>query len=334
MRGLLGRHGEAGSAARAVASATSRISGRALRALALLVVCGPLNILLATSTAGAQDLEPRAYANTPVGLNFLLSGYVYQEGDIATDPALPLEDAEVRAHSALLAYARSFGLLGKSAKVDVILPYSWVSGSARFLGEPNQRKIDGFADPRFRLSVNFYGAPALSLEHFAGYEQDVILGVSFQFAAPLGQYDPDKLVNVGSNRWAFKPEIGISKAIGPLILELAPSIVFYTDNDDFLGGKVREQDPLYAIQAHAVYRFAEALWGALDGTYYGGGKTTIDGVENDDRQSNTRVGATLALSVTRHNSIKLYVSKGASTRIGGDFLTTGLAWQLRWGGGL
>ncbi len=198
---------------------------------------------VATSTATAQDLEPRAYTNTPIGLNFLLAGYVYQEGEVATDPSLPFDDASLHVHSAVLAYARSLSLLGKSAKVDIIVPYSWLDGSATFQGESVERIVDGFADPRFRLSVNLYGAPALALDEFANYRQDVIVGVSLQFSPPLGQYDPDKLVNIGSNRWTFKPEIGISKAFGPLILEVAPSMILYTDNDDFLGDKVREQDP-------------------------------------------------------------------------------------------
>ncbi len=334
MRGVPWRHQDEAGTAGAIGAMTRVIVERTLRGLSVLAVGPSLALWLVASTAGAQDLEPRVYANTPVGLNFLLTGYVYQKGDVVTDASLPLENAQIHVHSTFLAYARSFGLLGKSAKVDVVLPYSWASGSATFLGEPHQRKIDGLGDPRFRLSVNLYGAPALSLEDFASYRQNLILGLSFQIIAPLGQYDSDKLLNIGNNRWAFKPEIGVSKALGPLVLELAPSVVVYTDNDDFLGGKVREQDPLYAIQAHAIYRFSEALWAAVDGTYYGGGKTTIDGVENDDRQSNTRIGATLVLSVSRRHSIKLYASRGVSTRFGGDFNAVGVAWQLRWGGGL
>jgi hypothetical protein len=318
----------------AIAGERCLTASGALRVFAFLLLGVPPAAWVATSTAFAQDLEPRSYTNTPVGVNFLLAGYAYQEGDVATDPSLPLEDAQVHVHSALVAYARSFGLFGKSAKVDLVVPYSWLSGSATFQGRPQERTVDGFADPRLRFSVNLYGAPALTLEDFASYQQDVIVGVSMQIAAPLGQYDSDKAVNIGSNRWAFKPEIGVSKALGPLILELAPSITFYTDNDEFLGDKTRGQGPLYSVQAHAVYRFGNALWGALDGTYYGGGTTTIDGAENDDRQSNARLGATLALSVSRYHSIKLYASKAVATRIGGDFDIVGLALQYRWGGGL
>ena len=298
----------------------------------LLAVAGALILLPLGATA--QDLEPRAYTNTPVGLNFVLTAYGYQTGDVITDASLPIEDAEVDVHTTLLAYARSFGLLGKSAKFDVILPYGWASGSARVLGREHGREVDGFADPRVRVSVNLLGAPALSLAEFAGYHQDFILGVTFSMWAPLGQYDDDKLLNLGNNRWAFKPEIGLSKALGPLILELAPAVIFFTDNDEFLGDNVRQQDPIYGVQGHAVYRFGEAFWAALDGTYYGGGETTIAGLKNDDRQSNLRVGATLALSVNRHNSLKLYASTNVITRFGGDYDAIGMAWQLRWGGGL
>ncbi len=293
-----------------------------------------LALWMVPAVAGAQELEPRSYSNTPIGINFLIAGYAYQQGDVATDPALPLEDAEVDVHSAVLAYARSFALFGQSAKADVIVPYGWLSGSATFQGRPETRDVDGFADPRFRISLNLYGAPALTLEEFPAYEQDVIIGVSVQMAAPLGQYDEKRAVNLGSNRWVLKPEIGISKAFGALTLELAPSVAVFTANDDFLNGRRREQDPVYAIQGHVIYRFGAPLWGSVDGTYYGGGRTTVDGVENDDRQSNARVGVTLALSVTRNHSIKLYASKAVATRIGGDFDLLGLALQYRWGGGL
>lgn len=284
--------------------------------------------------AGAQELEPRSYSNTPVGMNFLIAGYAYQEGDVVTDPSLPLEDANVTAHTAVLAYARSFGLFGRSGKVDVIVPYSWVDGTATVRGEPEERIVDGFNDPRLRVSYNFYGAPALTLPAFLEWEQDLVIGASFQMTLPLGQYDEDRLVNIGTNRWSIKPELGISKTLGPVTLEVAPSVTYYTDNGDFFGGTTRRQAPRYAVQGHVIYRFGAPLWGSLDGTYYGGGRTSIDGTENDDEQSNARVGITLALSVTRHHSVKLYGSKAVATKLGGDFDLVGLALQYRWGGGL
>lgn len=291
-------------------------------------------ILAAASTATrAQDLEPRLYANTPVGLNFLIAGYVYSHGGLATDPALPLKDADLQINAAILAYARSLDISGQSAKFDVVLPVANISGTATFAGEPKERDITGMGDPRFRFSFNFYGAPALSLKEFAGYEQDVIVGASVQVSVPMGQYDSNKLVNVGTNRWSVKPEIGMSKELGKLTLELNGSATYFTDNDNFLGGQTRQQDPIYAVQGHVIYNFNGGIWAALDATYYWGGQTTVDGVTGNDLQRNSRGGVTVALPVSRYNSVKLYASTGVSTRTGSDFDTFGIAWQTRWGGG-
>jgi hypothetical protein len=267
-------------------------------------------------------------------MNFLIAGYGFAEGGVEADPSVPLEEAHVRTNITVLAYARSLDIWGMSGKFDVILPYAWASGHATFAGVSRERSISGFADPRFRFSVNFYGAPALTMQQFASYEQDLIIGGSIQVTAPLGQYDGSKLLNIGTNRWAIRPELGISKAFGPLTLELATDITFYTDNDNFFGGHKLEQDPIYSIQGHLVYRFRSGIWVALDGNYYAGGRTTNDGVRGNDLQQNSRTGITVALPVNRHNSVKLYASTGVSTRTGSSFDAIGIAWQYRWGGGL
>src|SRR5262249_62000708 len=172
---------------------------------------------------------------------------------------------------------RSVGVWGRAGKLDVLLPYAWLSGSAKVAGTPVARDVSGLGDPRARLSLLVYGGPALTLEQFADYEPDLLVGVSLAVTAPLGQYDSDKLVNLGTNRWSFKPEIGISKAFGPLTLEFAPGVTFYTDNDDFFGGRKLQRDPLYGVQTHVIYHTRFGLWAAIDATYYGGGRTTVNG---------------------------------------------------------
>lgn len=284
--------------------------------------------------ASAQELEPRSYTNTPVGMNFLIAGYSYTDGSVSFDPSLPIENAKLRVDSGTLGYARALDVMGMSGKISAVVPYVGLSGSAELNGQSQTRDVSGFGDPQLRFSVNLYGAPALTLKEFADYHQDLIVGASVQVSPPLGQYDDDKLVNIGTNRWSIKPELGVSKALGPLILELTAGVTFYTDNDDFFGGQTRGQDPLYSLQGHAIYGFPSGIWIALDGTWYTGGQSTLDGMEIDDRLDNTRVGLTLALPVNRYNSIKLYGSTGVSARIGGKFNTIGIAWQVRWGAGL
>ncbi|MDH5254483.1 MAG: transporter [Gammaproteobacteria bacterium] len=292
-----------------------------------------LAMLAVHGAAHAQELEPRAYSNTPTGLNFLLAGYGYTQGNLAFDPSVPIEDAKLRTNSAVLAWARSLGFRGRSAKVDVILPYTWLSGSALFQGQPRERDVSGFADPRVRYSVNLYGAPALSLKEFSGYRQDVIIGASLQVSVPVGQYDDTKLVNIGTNRWAFKPELGISKSWGAWTVDMAAAVALYTDNTDFLGGGTVSQDPLYAVQGHVVHGFRSGIWAALDATYYWGGETKVNGVTGDTLRKNTRMGLTVALPVDLRNSVKIYGSTGVSSRTGDEYDGVGIAWQYRFGSG-
>ena len=296
---------------------------------ALLIATG----LVAAITAEAQQLEPRAYSNTPVGMNFLILGYGFTTGDVSLDTSLPVEDAKFTVHSAFLAYARALDVGGRSGKLDLVLPYAWLSGSTKIAGRPVSTEVSGLGDPQIRFSYLFYGAPALTLDAFDDYTPDLIIGGSLAVTAPLGQYDSGRLVNIGTNRWSFKPELGISKTFGPVTLELEPSATFYTDNESFFGGRRVQRDPLYAVQGHVIYHTRHGLWAALDATYYGGGRSTIDGVPGQSLQD-VRVGGTLAIPVDRHNSIKISASTGAYARVGGNFTTAAIAWQFRWGGGL
>jgi hypothetical protein len=297
------------------------------------LLCAAALVFAATHTHAAE-LEPRAYVNTPVGLNFLIAGYAYSEGGLSTDASSPIKDAQLKIHTEVLAYARTLDVWGKSGKFDVILPYSQLSGTAMVDGQPRERQVSGLLDPRFRFSVNFYGAPALSMQEFADYRQDTLIGASVQVSPPAGQYDSSKLVNLGNNRWYIKPDIGISKAFGPLTLELTAGVIFFTKNEDYFGGYTLEQDPVYTTQAHVTCDFGRGVWGSLDGTYDYGGRTTVNGVRGDDVQRNSRMGVTLAMPVNKNNSIKLYGSTGVSTRTGSDYDLGGIAWQYRWGDGL
>ena len=301
------------------------------RVIAVLAACVLAGVV---GPACAQDIEPRAYSNAPIGVNFLIAGYAYTRGGVAFGPSLPITNPDLNTSSAVIAYARVLDLWGMSAKFDATVPYQWLSGTADFRGQTVPRDVNGFANSAFRLSVNLYGAPALTLKEFAGWEQDVIIGASLRVTAPWSQYDDSKLVNIGTNRWSFKPEVGISKAIGQWTVEGTAAATFYTDNNDFFGGKTLSQDPLYSLQGHVIYGFRSGIWASFDTTYFAGGRTTVNGVRNSDLLQNWRLGATLALPVNRENSIKFYASSGVSARTGNSYDLVGVAWQYRWGGGL
>lgn len=298
-----------------------------------LVVSG---LLLATApSAHSQELEPRSYTNIPIGLNFLIAGVAYQDGDMLLDPTIEAEDATTRMKHLAVGYLRSFNMFGKTAKFSLGGSYTDFDAQGLVEGRPESRDDVGFTDPGFKLSVNLLGSPALKLSEFKNYQQDLILGVSLGVMAPWGEYDSDRLINLGFNRWAVKPGIGVSKTLGRWIVEGSATVAFFGDNSDFFGGRTREQEPLASLQFHTIYRIKPGgFWASFDATYYNGGQTTVDDAENDDALSNYRLGATLAVPVNRRNSIKLYASAGTNSRRGTEYDLVGIAWQYRWGGGL
>ncbi|UNK57826.1 transporter [Pseudoxanthomonas daejeonensis] len=284
--------------------------------------------------AAAQEIEPRSYSNVPIGVNFLVAGAVQTRGGLSFDASVPITNEDLKTTSLVTGYARAFALWGQSAKFDVGVPYTRLSGSADYSGMPIERKVSGFGRPAMRLSVNFLGAPAMDMAGFKDWKQDLIVGASLQVAPPLGQYDPDRIVNIASNRWSFKPELGLSKASGPWITELKLAATFYTDNDAFYGGTTRSQDPLYALQGNLIRGLASGAWWSLDATYFAGGRSQVDGLHNRDLQQNWRVGASLSLPVDRRNSVKFAISSGVYARTGNEFDALAVTWQHRWGGGV
>lgn len=294
---------------------------------ALLTLC----LALQTGEVQSQELEPRSYAASPVGLNLAAAGFARSTGEVLPDPSVPIEDIEARIDIAIAGYARTFGLLGRSSSVGLVVPYvhgdvsGLVGGTTRGHVERN-----GFGDPRLRLAVNLYGSPARTPREFAREKPGATIGVSLTVAAPAGQYDPDRLINIGTNRWAFKPEIGVAYPVGKWVFEGYAGAWLFTTNDDYYGGQRREQDPMTSLQAHVSYTFRPRLWLAFDSTWYDGGATTLNGARRFDRKSNTRAGFTLSLPLTAQQSLKLAVSDGASTRIGSDFRTWGIFWTYAW----
>jgi hypothetical protein len=292
-------------------------------------------LLLASVPARSQQIEPRAYSNAPTGVNFLLGLYGHAQGSLVIDESLPLKDADLDVDMAVAGFVRTLDVWGLHAKATVLVPYAWLSGTALAFGQPVVREVDGFGDIAARFAVNFVGSPALSLQDFVKYRQKTIVGASVHVSAPTGQHESGKLVNISSHRWLVRPEVGMSHVVGKLTLELATAVSLFGDNDDFFpGGLTREQAPIFAVQGGVVYSLPYGMWTALNGTYFAGGRTTIDGIENDDEQSNSRAAVTLTIPASRKHSAKLFAGTGVSTRTGGDYDLFSITWQYRFGGGL
>jgi hypothetical protein len=226
-----------------------------------------------------------------------------------------------------LGIGHTFSFFGRSAGVAILQPRASGHFTGTLNGEDAEASRSGIGDTRLRFSTNILGGPALTAAEFARRVPRTTLGASITVSAPTGDYHGDKLINIGTNRWAIKPEIGVSHPVGKWSLEATAGTWLFGDNDDFFGGQRREQEPLASLQGHVGYTFRPRLWVAVNAIFYEGGRSTINGIERDDRQSNTRYGLTLSVPVAGSQSVKLNWNDGASTRFGSDFTTWGVTWQ-------
>jgi outer membrane putative beta-barrel porin/alpha-amylase len=296
---------------------------RAHRVAAVALVC----FVCAPGRSAAQEIDPRSYTPNPTNLTILVAAYGYSTGAVLTDPALPVEDVEAELNAAAVGVGRTFGLFGRSANSTIVLPFVQgdFTGTVDDVAQAVSRS--GIGDARLRLTTNLLGGPALSPAEFARHKPQTTLGASVTVSVPTGEYHSDKLINVGNNRWAIKPELGLSHPVGPWLFEAYAGVWLFGDNDNFRGGHRRKQDPLTSLQAHVSYTFRPRLWLALDSTFYDGGRTSVDGVDSAVRQSNSRVGLTLSVPVGKSQSLKFSWNQGATTRVGSDFTYYGIAWQ-------
>lgn len=300
-------------------------------------------LLLAVSLAAsgcAQDLAPRAYIITPVHSNAVTLTYAYFSGDLLLDGALPIEDATARASVSVFSYAHSFRVLGHSASFAGSLPYGIGNFRGTVVGAETNAYRSGTLDSSYRVSINLKGGPAMDLEEFRKWQQKTLLGISFKLVAPTGQYDPTKLINYGTNRWAFKPELGLSRRWGHWVVDTYGAVWFFTTNHDFFsrnqfspGTNSQKQSPTFAFEGHLSYDVRPRLWASLDGNFWVGGRSRLNGVENPNTfQRNSRIGSTVSFPVNRHQSFKCSYNRGAYVIYGGNYHNISVGWQYSWRG--
>jgi hypothetical protein len=288
--------------------------------------------LFPCTSAVAQELAPRAYWPSPDGTNVLLVSYQKSTGDIVTDPSLPLVGVESDIDVLQLSYQRTFSLSGRTATLQVSQPYSWGTTEGLVAGEFLQRKVSGLADTRVRLAVNLKGAPSMDRAGFQALRQNPrpIFGASVIVQAPTGDYESDKVINIGSNRWAVKPAIGMIWPLRPTwLLEVEVGAWLIGDNTDFLG-ETREQDPILSTELHLVKRIQPGYWVSLDANFYSGGRTQVGDIVADNLQRNSRVGVTFLVPIRRGHAVRGSFSTGAVTESGGDFDMYTLSYARVW----
>jgi hypothetical protein len=288
-------------------------------------------LLAAGGPAAAQDLTPRTYWPAPNGTRLFIFGYAHQTGDVVTDPSIPITGVDSRIDSAVLAYQQTIDLFGRTGNFQLEVPYVDGTTTGMVSNEPGRRDVSGFGDIAATLTINLLGAPSMSPADFQELRQQPrpILGASLKIVAPTGEYEADRLINIGTNRWAARLQLGYIRPLSrKWLLEISAGAWFFEDNDEFLG-VTREQDPIAALNFHLVRRFSPGFWGSVDLNYYLGGHTTIDGERRADLQRNSRLGFSIAYPFRRRHGVKLGISEGVVTESGGDFRTITLNYVYR-----
>jgi len=290
-----------------------------------------LGATLVAGRAAAQDMEPKAYSASPVGANFLVGSYSRSSGGVVFDPTLPISDVHADVQGFVVAVGHTFNLFGDLALATAAVPYALADVTGRVGDQAGAVSRSGLADAQFRFSVNLRGNPAMSVREFARAPRRTIVGTSLTVSAPAGQYYDTKLINIGNNRWAFKPEVGISVPIRRLDADAYVAAWLFTSNGDFYpGGHERSQDPMFTVQAHISYSFQPRLWLAADSTWYSGGSARIDDGDPSTAVNNSRLGVTLSLPVGNRYSCKIAYASGVIVRTGTNFTTFAVAGQVLW----
>lgn len=286
--------------------------------------------------AVAQDLQPRRWSHLPVDSHFGGFAYAYTSADISLNPALQIEDATLDLHTVALSYVRSFELLGRSARFDLVQAYQYGRWEGLLQGSRASTSRTGLADTVARFSVNLLGAPPLEGGDFARYRESVkdcetIVGTGLAIHLPTGRYLKDRLINLGNNRYTIRPQLGMVHNRGPWSFELTGSGWFFTDNTSFNQGNELGQDPLYTVQAHLVHTFRPGLWLAVGAGYGTGGEVEVNGRGSNNGSNNLIWGASLGLPIDRSTGIKLtYIQTRSFERTGLDSHTLSLGASRMW----
>ena len=284
--------------------------------------------------AHGQFTDPRTYANTPVGVNQVELDYAHATADDSIDPSLVIGGAHLEVNEATVTYSRTFGIMGRSSWIQASLPFAYVSGS--IAGTGLSGSAAGTGDASLQLTTLLLGGPALSVTDFGKYVPTTTVGMSLTVSGPSGQYDPNRVLNLGSDRWSFKPEIAISHPFGPeqkWVLDGYFYTYFFTDNTEYHGKEILRQEPLRGFEVHISYNITPDLWTSLDANYAFRGTTFVDGVDQNDAQKNLSLGTETNWNINSRNTIAFSFAKSVVHVNAPIFTEMALKYFHSWGPG-
>ena len=289
-----------------------------------------------SAPAFAQDLEPRRWTQLPVNTHSLSVGYAGKDSEIYFNPMIGITDGTASLNAWVARYSYAFGWSGRTARFDTTLPY--VSGTWQGLvdGEPGQRNIRSGGDPWMRLSVNLYGAPAVGRHEFSDFLAEnpvrTIVGASLAVSLPLGGYDPEEFINVGRNRYAFRPQIGALHMRGPWSFELTGSVFLFSDNTDFVESITLSQEPVFTLQGHVSRTFSSGMWLGAGFAYARGGAVDLDSIRTSYEVDNVLWNVVGGYRLSPRHSVMVAWQQGRTQLdAGSDADIWVLSWGFTWG---
>jgi hypothetical protein len=275
----------------------------------LLFACVAL-LTLHAPEACAQFTDPRNYDNTPIGINQLELSYAYVHANASIDTSLVVTGANIDLNQGTIDYTRYFGLLHRLMWLEAAVPVAGLGGSVS--GTTIKGSTTGAGDSSYQVAMLFKGGPALTVAEFQNYRPTTTLGGSLTVTAPTGLYNSKKILNLGSDRWSFKPEIAFSHPFGAdqkWEFDAYVNASIYTENTSYHGRQILRQEALPGLEGHISYAFNERIWASLDTRYSFSGATLVDGVSQNNAQQNFVLGNELNISLNPQNSLTFEFAK-------------------------
>jgi hypothetical protein len=297
----------------------------------LLFTCFALAVVYIADRACAQFTDARTYGNSPVGINQMELSYTYVHANASVDTSLVIAGAKLNLNQGIIDYRRYFGLLHRLAWVEVGVPVAGLSGS--ITGTTINGSVAGTGDSSYELAMLVKGGPALSVKAFENYKPITTLGVSLSVTAPTGSYRANKILNLGSDRWSFKPEIALTHPFGPeqkWEFDTHANVYFYTGNTSYHGSEILRQQPLPGLEGHISYSFTDKLWASLDTRYSFRGSTFVNGAPQNNPQQNFILGSEMNIALSTRHSLMFEVAKALVHRNGPALVAFSVKYNYTW----
>jgi hypothetical protein len=281
-----------------------------------------------------QFTDPRTYDNSPVGISQLTLGYGFAHANASIDSSLLVQGAKLNLNVGILDYTRQVNFFHRFAWVEASVPIASLNGAVT--GTTVRGSVTGAGDSSYAFGALLKGGPALSVQEFPTYDPTTAVGVSVTITAPTGLYDADRILNLGSDRWSFKPEIAVSHPFGRnhnWEIDAYANAYFFTDNTSYRGREILRQEPLPGLEGHLSYSFTPAIWASVDVRYAFRGDTLVDGGDENDSQQDFTVGSEVSVSLSPRHSLLFVFAKALLHQNAPASTAFAIKYIYSWGGG-